>query len=225
MELAAQHPALLVAHLAEPLGGPLEAPVGLLELQGDRDDVAEVAGHAQRARVQALGTPLGAFYGPQPYTAWQQIFDPLLAFGARNYWKSHNFTELSDGALAAICATADDLPSNQTEIFVGQLGGAAGRVAPDATAFPHRDARFVMNVHTRWTDPRDDARCIAWAREFYAATTPYATGGVYSNFVPEGDDVVRAVYGINYDRLAALKARYDPTNLFRNNQNIRPALH
>ena len=177
------------------------------------------------AAVQALGTPLGAFYGPQPYTAWQQTFDPLLAPGARNYWKSHNFTELSDGALDAICATADELPSDQTEIFLGQLGGAAGRVAPDATAFPHRDARFVMNVHTRWTDPRDDARCVAWARALYAAITPYATGGVYSNFVPEGDDVVRAVYGVNYDRLATLKARYDPTNLFRNNQNIRPALH
>ena len=110
-------------------------------------------------------------------------------------------------------------------IFLGLLGAQASRPSPQATAYPHRDALYVMNVHTRWDDPADDARCIAWARDFFKDAAPYASGGVYVNFMPqdEGERTADA-YGPNYQRLAQIKATYDPDNLFRTNQNIRPAL-
>jgi FAD/FMN-containing dehydrogenase len=97
-------------------------------------------------------------------------------------------------------------------------------VAPDATAYPHRNANFAMNVHTRWREPADSQRSIDWARKLFAETAPYATGGVYVNFMP-GDETDRVsnAYGANYARLAALKDEYDPTNLFRLNQNVQPS--
>ena len=97
------------------------------------------------------------------------------------------------------------------------------RIPVNATPWPNRDAHFIMNVHTRWESASDDARCIAWARELFEATRPFATGGVYVNFMPfdEGDRVESA-YGKNYERLLVLKRKYDPDNLFRMNQNIRP---
>jgi FAD/FMN-containing dehydrogenase len=96
------------------------------------------------------------------------------------------------------------------------------RPAPDATAYPHRDAEYVMNVHARWESPSDDSACIEWARDYFEATKPHASGGVYVNFVPDGEEPVEAEYGPNYDRLVALKRKYDPTNLFRINQNVVP---
>jgi FAD/FMN-containing dehydrogenase len=87
-------------------------------------------------------------------------------------------------------------------------------------AYPHRDAEFVMNVHTRWDDPAEDQRCVAWAREFFNATAPHATGGVYVNFITEDEERVAAAYGGNFDRMGEIKRRYDPDNLFRLNQNI-----
>ena len=175
-------------------------------------------------RISKLGEPLGMHAGPMPYTAWQQIFDPLLAPGARNYWKSHNFARLDDGAIEVVLRYAANLPTPQCEIFLGLLGAQASVPAPQATAYPHRDALYVMNVHTRWDDPADDARCIAWARDFFRDAAPYASGGVYVNFMPE-DESERSLdaYGANYGRLAQIKAAYDPGNLFRANQNIRPA--
>ena len=176
------------------------------------------------ARIARLGEPLGMHVGPMPYAAWQQIFDPMLTPGARNYWKSHNFTQLSDGAIDVVLRYASDLPTPQCEIFLGLLGGQAGAPPPQATAYPHRDALYVMNVHTRWEDPADDERCIAWARSFFADATPYASGGVYVNFMPQDEgERTSDAYGANYARLAQIKAAYDPDNLFRTNQNIRPA--
>lgn len=176
------------------------------------------------ARIAKLGEPLGTHVGPMPYAAWQQIFDPMLTPGARNYWKSHNFTQLSDGAIDVVLRYASDLPTPQCEIFLGLLGGQAGAPPPQATAYPHRDALYVMNVHTRWENPADDERCIAWARAFFADATPYASGGVYVNFMPQDEgERTSDAYGANYARLAQIKATYDPDNLFRTNQNIRPA--
>jgi FAD/FMN-containing dehydrogenase len=173
-----------------------------------------------------FGTPHGHHIGAQPYVQWQKAFDPLLTPGARNYWKSHNFTELSDGALDAMVEFAGKLPSPQCEIFIGQVQGAANRVSADATAYRPRDAKLVLNVHGRWDDKSDDQRCIAWAREFFQATAPYASAGAYVNFMTEEEgDRVRAAYGPNYDRLTQVKRRYDPENLFRLNQNIKPAPH
>ena len=174
--------------------------------------------------LRRFGTLLGEHVGVQPYAAWQQAFDPLLTPGARNYWKSHNFSELKDGLFDAVIAYMEKLPSPQCEIFFGAIGGATTRPAPDSAAYPHRDALFVMNVHGRWSDPADDEPCIRWAREFFKASAPFASGGVYVNFLTADEgDRVRAAYGSNYDRLAQVKRKYDPANLFSTNQNIKPA--
>ena len=174
--------------------------------------------------MRKLGTVLGEHIGVQPYTAWQQAFDPLLTPGARNYWKSHNFVELSDGAIDAAVRYAQNCPSPHGEIFFGLLGGATTRPAPDATAYSHRNAIYVCNVHSRWETAPDDKKCIDWARAFFRDAAPYATGGVYVNFLTDDEsDRIKAAYGPGYDRLAAVKTKYDPENLFRMNQNIRPS--
>ena len=174
--------------------------------------------------VRRFGTPWGEHLGPMPYAAWQQAFDPLLTPGERNYWKSHNLAELPDGLIDALLDSLGKLPSPQCEIFFGQVGGATARVATDATAYSSRDAQYVMNVHGRWSDAADDANCIAWARAFFDAAAPFALGSVYVNFLTEEEtDRVGAAYGPNYERLVAVKDRYDPGNLFRTNQNIKPS--
>jgi FAD/FMN-containing dehydrogenase len=174
--------------------------------------------------LRSFGTPLGEHVGVQSYTTWQQAFDALLTPGARNYWKSHNFTALGDGAIDAIIEYAGRLPSPQCEIFVGTIGGRTARVAADAMAYSSRDARYVLNVHGRWDSAAEDEPCIAWAREFFAKTQPFASGGAYINFLTQ-DEAVRVAfaYGGVYPRLAALKRKFDPTNFFRMNQNIKPA--
>ena len=174
--------------------------------------------------VRGFGSPIGEHVGAVPYAAWQQAFDPLLVPPARNYWKSHNFNTLSDAAIDVVVDYAGRLPSTQSEIFLGLIGGAANTRPPDETAYPHRAALYAMNVHTRWDTPAEDAACLAWAREFFRAAAPHAAGGVYINFLNEDEvDRIAEAYGPNYARLRQIKAQYDPQNLFRTNQNIRPA--
>lgn len=173
--------------------------------------------------LRKLGTVLGEHIGVMPYRAWQQAFDPLLTPGARNYWKSHNFTDLSDGAIEVVLKYVATLPSPHCEIFFGLIGGATTRPAPDATAYPHRNAIWVCNVHGRWETAAEDQKCIEWARSYFREVTPFATGGVYVNFITDDEpDRIKAAYGPGYDRLVAIKQKYDPENLFRMNQNIRP---
>jgi FAD/FMN-containing dehydrogenase len=175
------------------------------------------------APLRAFGNAHGEHIGPQPYIQWQKAFDPLLMPGARNYWKSHNFTEIADGALNSIIEYAGKLPSPQCEIFIGLIAGAPNRVAPNAMAYGHRDAKFVLNVHGRWDEAKDDQRCIGWAREFFNASKPYASAGAYVNFMTEEEgDRIAAAYGANYNRLVEIKRRYDPENVFHLNQNIKP---
>lgn len=175
------------------------------------------------APLRGFGKAHGEHMGPMPYVDWQKAFDPLLTPGARNYWKSHNFTQLSDEAFDAVLAYAGKLPSPHCEIFIGLVAGAANRVPADATAYTARDAKFVMNVHARWEDPKQDKACIAWAREFFEASKPHASGGAYVNFMTEDEtDRVTSAYGANYQRLARVKKQYDPKNFFHVNQNIRP---
>lgn len=178
---------------------------------------------AALAPLRALGEPIADVIGVQPYAAWQTAFDPLLTPGAFNYWKSHNFAALSDQLLDLLVDAVGTLPTGECEIFIAQLGGASSRVSSEATAYPHRDANFVMNVHTRWRERDDEQRSIKWARELFAAAAPHATGGVYVNFMPEDEtERVQGAYGSNYERLATLKGKYDPRNLFRLNQNVQP---
>jgi len=181
------------------------------------------AGEHAVAPLRALGKPIADVVSPHPYTGFQAAFDPLLTPGARNYWKTHNLTQLEDAVIDAVVTAAADLPSPQCEIFLAHLGGAARRVPGDATAYAGRDAEFVLNVHGRWTEAAQDDECIGWARRTFSAVTPYATGGAYVNFMTQDEsDRVRQAYGAHYARLAALKRTYDPENLFRLNQNIVP---
>ncbi|MDS0282359.1 FAD-binding oxidoreductase [Haloarcula onubensis] len=180
-------------------------------------------GEGVLAPVRAIGDPVADAVGPHPYAGWQQAFDGLAEPGARNYWKSHNFEALTDGMIDTFVEYGAKIPTEATEIGVAQLGGAINEVPVDATAYPHRDAEFVMNLHTRWTDPDRDDDCIAWARELHEAMTPHATGGVYSNFVPEDVGDARAAYRENYDRLVEVKTDWDPENVFRLNHNVEPA--
>jgi len=173
-------------------------------------------------QLRGFGSLQGEHVGPAPYANWQQAFDPLLTAGARNYWKSHNFTELSDGIFNTMIEYAGKLPSPHCEVILACISGAANRVAPDATAYRHRDAKFIMNVHGRWESPADDQKCIAWSRELFKAASPFASAGAYVNFMTEEEgDRVAAVYGANYQRLSEIKRKYDPNNLFHFNQNIR----
>ncbi|NVF15616.1 FAD-binding oxidoreductase [Vreelandella maris] len=174
--------------------------------------------------LRGFGTAYGEHIGVQPYTEWQQAFDPLLTPGARNYWKSHNFLTLDEGVIDTIIDYASTLPSPQCEIFIATLGGQASRVDPQAMAYSSRDANYVLNVHARWETAADDARCITWARDFFARSQPFASGGAYVNFLTEDEtDRIAFAYGASYERLVAIKKQYDPENLFRINQNIRPA--
>lgn len=186
-------------------------------------DIAE--GERLAKPLREFGKPIADIISPMPYTAWQTVLDPLLTPGARNYWKSHDFAGLSDGLVEVMMDHARRIPDAQTEIACAHLGGAVGRVARDATAYNHRDGKYVMNVHGRWADPAKDEACIAWARSLWKAAAPFATGSVYVNFLTqeEGNRVPDA-YGENYERLVALKNKYDPTNLFGVNQNISPTV-
>jgi FAD/FMN-containing dehydrogenase len=175
------------------------------------------------APVLAFGDPIAAALGAQPYSAFQTAFDPLLTPGGRNYWKSCNFSTLGDAALDGMVAAAASLPGPECEVFVAQMGGAMSRVSADATPFVGRDVRYIMNVHGRWSDPRDDDRVRDWARRTFEQATPHATGSGYVNFLTEDEaQRVSASYGANYARLQALKQRFDPSNLFRMNLNIAP---
>jgi FAD/FMN-containing dehydrogenase len=182
------------------------------------------AGERIAAPVKTFGDPIAAALGPSPYVGFQSAFDPLLTPGSRNYWKSNNFSSLSDAALDLVIDSASRLPGPECEIFMAQLGGAMARVSPADTAFVGRDARYIMNVHGRWSQASDDEHGRAWARRAFSDLAPHGTGGGYVNFLTEDEDErVAAAYGANYPRLQIVKQRYDPGNLFRVNLNIAPA--
>ena len=139
-----------------------------------------------------------------------------------NYWKSGYLTGLDDGAIDILVARAGETPNPLTQLHVYQLGGAAARVAPDATAYAHRAAPYVFSAIALWPDPLEDrAPYVEWARATGADLEPYSSG-VYVNFLGE-DGAVRDAYPGHYERLAAVKAAWDPTNLFRLNHNVEPA--
>ena len=181
-------------------------------------------GEKAAAPLRRLGKPIADVLGPHPFVGWQAAFDPLLTPGARNYWKTHDFESISDGLIDVLVRGVARLPSPECEVFMAHVGGAMSRVASDATAYPQRAAHFFMNMHTRWREAAQDRECIGWARDLFQAAAPYATGGAYVNFIPEDEpDRTESAYGSNYQRLAHVKQRWDPDNLFHNNQNIRPS--
>jgi len=174
-------------------------------------------------KLRSFGKPVGEQLGRMPYVNWQQAFDPLLTPGARNYWKSHNFTELSDEAFDVMIEYVNKLPTPQCEIFIAYLEGMSNKVPQNKMAYPGRDLKFILNVHGRWENAEEDKDVINWAREFFNKSAKYASGGAYVNFMT-GDEKERVskAYGSNYDRLLQIKKKYDPNNLLRFNQNINP---
>lgn len=173
-------------------------------------------------KVVSLGKPIANATSAQLFKNFQKTFDPLLAAGARNYWKTHNFLSIEDKLIDNIVQYAAKLPGINSEIFLAQMGGATKRVTKSATAYPHRDVEFIMNVHTRWETPDQDKQCVSWAKDFYQTTLPFATGGAYVNFISEGDESVDKAYGENKERLVKIKDKYDPRNVLRTNVNIAP---
>src|SRR5436305_4079407 len=178
------------------------------------------------APLRTLGTPIADLLGPMPYTSMQSLLDPLWTAGARNFFKSGYLAELPDEAIDIITRFRRTAPSPSNEIHLEQFGGAVARVPGDATAFGSRSAPWVFNAISRWTDASIDDPEIAWARDVYAALEPFLASGTYLNFLSAGDGRVREAYGPEkYERLARLKETWDPTNLFRLNQNIQPTAH
>jgi hypothetical protein len=162
-----------------------------------------------------------------PYTALQGAFDPFFPKGWLYYWKSHYLNELNGTTIESLVRHASERPTPMSLLALWHLGGgAASRVPEEATAFGSREAPYLLSFDTTWTDPADTERCIAWTRSAWSDMRRFGPGGLYLNFAGFGEEkeaLVRAGYGANYDRLAEIKATYDPTNLFRMNQNIKPA--
>jgi FAD/FMN-containing dehydrogenase len=175
--------------------------------------------------LKEFGTPIVDLLEPKPYTALQSMFDLSVPHGWHYYWKSIEVPPLTDAAIDTLVEHTFGLTSPKSYCIVFQLGGAIARVGADETAFSQRDAAHNVNINAVWTeDDPEGERHVAWAREFFSAMEPHARDRVYLNFLgDEGADRVRQAYGERqYERLVALKRRYDPTNLFRLNQNIEP---
>ncbi len=176
------------------------------------------------APIRAFGTPAIDVAGPIPWPVLQSLFDGLYPPGLQWYWKADFFNDLSDQAIELHTKYAEQLPTMHSTMHLYPISGAVHDVGKDETAFHFRDANFAEVMVGVDPDPANNERMIAWARNYWTALHPYSAGGGYINMImDEGQDLVRAAYGENYDRLAQIKAKYDPDNLFRVNQNIIPA--
>ena len=176
--------------------------------------------------LRELAQPLVDASGPWPWLGLQSGFDAIFPQGELRYWKSRSVAELSDEVIAEILELAGRRPTPLTDIVMWHHGGAMTRVGEAETSYSGRDAPFLVTAEANWTDPAQNDEAIAWAREVWDAMERYSTGNVYLNFPglgEEQDDLARAGYGANYERLAKLKAKYDSDNLFRMNINIPPA--
>jgi FAD/FMN-containing dehydrogenase len=163
------------------------------------------------------------FVGPMPYPALNGAFDALVPPGLQHYWKASFATELTDEAIAAHDTHGPDVPVVNSTVHIYPINGAAGRVAPDATAFAYRDASFATVIAGMWPEPSQNEANIAWVRRYYDGIAPHSQEGGYVNFMASDDqDRIRANYRQNYDRLVGIKRTYDPDNLFHLNQNIAP---
>jgi FAD/FMN-containing dehydrogenase len=190
---------------------------------GDPDEGLEAM-----APLRELGTPLFDMSGPTPFTAVQAGFDPLFPRNElRAYWKSQYLDELSDAAIDVIADRARNRPAPLTLVNTFHMGGAIAAIDPEATAFAQRSAPFMVSIDGMWTDPADDAERIAWVRSAWDAVAAFGNGGEYLNFTGRADEAagasVESAFGRNLERLAEVKATYDLENLFRVNDNIRPA--
>ena len=173
--------------------------------------------------LQTYGTPIEERFAPTSYLQIQSANDATFQRGRRYYWKAHLLRELTDDAIDALLESYAEAPSNESFVSLQHVGGAIARVPRSETAYVNREALYDCFPISIWDDPHDDDANIAWTREMWTRMKPYSSGGVYvNNLGDEGEDRVKAAYGENYPRLAALKSKYDPTNIFRLNQNVPP---
>lgn len=172
-----------------------------------------------------FATPAMTQVGPMPYAAVNMMLDDGFPSGALYYWKSSFLADLSDEAVDAMVDAFAACPSPMTGIAIEHMHGAVTRIGVSDTPVPHREPGFDLLIASAWTDPGATDKNIAWARETYAAMEPHFARRRYVNYLGDDEtgDAVRAAYGSNYDRLAAVKRRYDPDNIFRSNHNIEPA--
>ncbi len=193
--------------------------MSLVEWSGDPGE-----GRAVLARIRAELQPAASDLSVVPFLVMQTITDDLFAHGLRTYIKAGFADDLPGGLIDVLLDRAASIRSPISQVELLALGGAIARVDQHATAFPFRQARWLVNIPATWRDAADDEREIAWARATYAAVRPYLSDGTYVNFMGDDEDEGAAgAYGRTLERLARIKKAYDPDNVFRLNQNIEPA--
>ncbi|MCZ0738100.1 FAD-binding oxidoreductase [Phreatobacter sp. AB_2022a] len=173
--------------------------------------------------IVKFGSPVETSLASVPYLEIQSRGDALFPRGRRYYWKAQYLREIGTGVIDAVLDAYAGAPNNSSLLVFQHVGGAIARVPVSASPYANRDAAFDCFPVAIWDDPADDEANMRWARELWSSVNPYSTGGVYANNLgDEGEGRIRDAYGENYARLVALKSKYDPTNFFRLNQNIRP---
>jgi FAD/FMN-containing dehydrogenase len=205
-----------------PPGSHREPYVALLAPYGG-DDPAE--GERMLRPLREIAEPIADLSGAMPYTEAQAVLDEDYPDGWRYYWKSVNVSELSDEVIERLVGHAAAAPSPHSTIDVWYQGGAMARIGEEETAFANRGEPYLLGIEGNWERERGSDQNVAWVREVFADMRSFSGGGVYLNFpgfLEEGEELLHEGYGKNYERLAEVKARYDPTNLFRLNANIEP---
>jgi FAD/FMN-containing dehydrogenase len=175
--------------------------------------------------IRRFKTPALDLVGPIRYPMLQSMFDALYPPGLQMYWKADFYKDLSDEAIALHQKYGSELPTSLSVMHLYPINGAAHRIGKNDTAWSYRDATWAQVILGVDPDPANNARIISWAREYWEALHPFSAGGAYVNFMmEEGEDRVKATYRENYERLVSIKNKYDPTNIFRVNQNIKPTV-
>lgn len=173
--------------------------------------------------IRSFLTPALDLVGPIPHPVLQSMFDPLYPPGLQHYWKADFVSELSDEAIRRHIEHGSQIPTLLSTMHLYPVNGTAHHVDNNDTAWSYRDATWSVVIVGADPDPANKGGIINWARQYWEALHPYSAGGAYVNFLmEEGEDRVKASYRDNYERLAAIKGKYDPTNFFRVNQNIKP---
>jgi FAD/FMN-containing dehydrogenase len=207
------------ALMTSPEGAPVVAII-----VGHIGPIAE--GERLVAPVRKFGSPIADTIGPMSYVQLNTMLDAAFPYGGvQRYWKSSFLKTLGDDVLDILVTRAATMPSPMSMVGFFHVHGAASRVKPNATAFGLRDDQWDYDIISQWLNPEESAHHIQWTREFWTAVEPFATGEVYVNHLDAEEGTrIRAAYSDNYERLVALKNKYDPTNLFRLNQNIKPTV-
>jgi FAD/FMN-containing dehydrogenase len=180
-------------------------------------------GEEAMAPIQAVGPRVGEMVAPMPYPAINTLFDELLPAGLQQYWKGSFASELTDGAIEAHLEYGPEIPTMNCAMHIYPINGACHRVSADSTAFAYRDATFATVIAGAWPDANDNEKNVKWVKDYYKALEPHSDAGGYINFMDADDQGrIKDNYKGNYERLVAIKKKYDPGNLFHLNQNIKP---